>query len=79
MPVAAQKDADAPIAAARILPRQFLHPLNNGRFLRRLAAPVAQRRSVGGTSWSMIARAIVVCSSGALSMMPTNYTGMPLM
>jgi len=35
--------------------------------------------SFSGTSYSTIARAIAVCSSGALSMMPTNFAGMPLM
>ena len=35
-------------------------------------------RSFGITQYSTIARAIAVCPSGALSMMPTNFAGMPL-
>src|ERR1700741_3609360 len=45
MTVAPEKDADAPIAAERILLRPLLHPLNNGCVLRHLAAAVAQPRS----------------------------------
>ena len=43
--VAPEKDADATIAVARILPRQLLHPLHHGRVAGRLAALVAQCRS----------------------------------
>src|SRR5262249_15482218 len=43
MPVATEKNADAPIAVARILHRQLLHPLNDRRVLAELPALVAQR------------------------------------
>ena len=43
--VAPEKDADATITAARILPRRFLHPLHHGRVAGCLATLVAQCRS----------------------------------
>jgi hypothetical protein len=45
MPIATEKNADAPIAVARILQRQLLHPLDDRRVLAELPALVAQRRS----------------------------------
>src|SRR4029077_15729169 len=45
MPIAAEKDADAGIAIARIVRRQVPQPLDHTRVLHRLAALVAQRRS----------------------------------
>src|SRR5262249_60305485 len=43
--VAPEKNADATITVARILPRQLLHPLHHGRVAGRLATLVAQCRS----------------------------------
>src|SRR5262249_30892666 len=43
--VAPEKNADATITVARILPRQLLHPLHHGRVAGRLATLEAQARS----------------------------------
>src|SRR5208282_909805 len=42
---AAKEDTNPPVAVARILRRQRLHPCDDRRILRRLPARIAQRRS----------------------------------